>query len=119
MAELPVSDEVDDHVILELLAVLGRDAEDLRHVLHRVRVHVEDRRLDRLCQVRAVDPTARLARGRRETNLIVNDHVDRTAYLIIRQVCHLHTLVYYTLTCECCITVNDKWNYLFSVDISH
>ena len=79
VAEAPVAEHVDDDVLLEGLAELGRDARDVDHRLGVVAVHVEDRRLDDLGRVGAVGPRARVHRVRGEADLVVDDEVDRAA----------------------------------------
>ena len=67
-----IADEVDDDIPVELLAV-GEG--ELRHADDRLRViavHMEDRRLDHLGDIRGVDRCATFAGGRREADLVVD-----------------------------------------------
>lgn len=46
MTHLTVADEVDNDVSSELLAVLGRNAESISDIVHRLSIDVEDRGAD-------------------------------------------------------------------------
>ncbi len=80
VAVAAVTDEVDDDVLVEMLAILEREARDEHHRFRIVPVHVEDRRLEHLRDVGAVHRRARVARIRGgETDLVVDDDVDGAA----------------------------------------
>ena len=87
-----VADEVDHDVALELLAVAEREFRDPHDRLGVVAVHVEDRRLDGLRDIRRVDRRPGVARHRREPDLVVDDDVDRAARAVAAQLRHLHGL---------------------------
>ena len=54
VAHLAVTDQVNDHVSVELLSILSSDFKNTCYVLQRISVNVEDWSLNRLGQVRAV-----------------------------------------------------------------
>ncbi len=73
VAEAAEADEVDEHVAVELLAVLHRHLDREQADLRIVGVDVEDRRLGHLGDVGAVERAAGVARiGRREADLVVD-----------------------------------------------
>ena len=80
VAELPEADHVNHDILLELLAEVERE---LGHILHRLRVvgiDVEDRCLDHLRDICAIDRGTRITRVRgREADLVVHDNVHRAA----------------------------------------
>ncbi len=75
VAEAPVADEVDDHVVAELLPVGEREAHGGDRRLGVVRVHVDDRDVEALGEVARVAGRAALVRVRREADLVVRDQV--------------------------------------------
>lgn len=89
MSELSVTDQVDDHVTLELLAELRSKSESALDILHRVGVNVEDRSVDRLGNISSVDARSALAGVSCETNLVVNNDVDGATSFVVSQRLHL------------------------------
>jgi hypothetical protein len=75
----PVADQVDDHVLAELLPERDRELRRVHAGLGIVGVHVEDRRLDQLGAVARVLRESVVARIGREADLVVHDDVDRAA----------------------------------------
>ena len=101
MAVAAVADEVDDHVLLELLAELVGQAGDLDHGFRIVAVHVEDRRVDHLGEVGAVQRGAGVfALGRGEADLIVDHQVQGAADGEATGLRHLQQLHVDALACE-------------------
>lgn len=98
MTHLAVTDQVDDYVMFEFLAVLSGQLEDEVDVLHAVCIHVEDRAVDGLGEISRVHFTAALHGHSGETDLIVDDNVDGAADAVVFQILHLHLLVANTLT---------------------
>ena len=74
-----IAEHVDDDRLAEFLPELGGDLGDIGDGLGIIAVHVEDRRLHHARDVRRVRRGAGEARRRRETDLIVDDEVDRAA----------------------------------------
>ncbi len=101
-----VADDIDDDVLGEPLAVIEGQ---LRHPCHRLRVvpvDVEDRGLDHFGDVGAVEGRPRLDGCGGETDLVVDDQVDRAAGLVAAQLAHLHGFVHHTLAREGRIAVH-------------
>ena len=75
-----VADEVDDDVLAELHPVVERETRDEDDGLGVVGIHVEDRGLDHLGDVAAIERRSRVRRlAGREAELVVDDDVQRAA----------------------------------------
>ena len=97
MAVAPVADEIDDHVLLEPVAELEREAHDAHRGFGVVAVHVEDRCLHHLGDVGRVHARApEVGRGG-EAELVVDDHVDGAADLVARHLGEVERLGDHTL----------------------
>ena len=81
-----VADHVDDHVLLELLAIFGGHAGAMDDRLRVVGVDVENGRGDDLGDVGAIGRRARIFGRRGEADLVVDDDVNGAAGLIADQV---------------------------------
>ncbi len=100
VAVAAVADEVDDDVLLELVAELERQAHHAHRGLGVVAVHVEDRRLDHLGDVGGVHARpAELGRGG-EPELVVHDDVDGAADLVAGHLGEVERLGHDALTRE-------------------
>ena len=75
MAEAAVADEVDDDVVSEALPKVVRQARGRDGCLGIVGIHVDDRRVETLCQVARVAGGAAFVRIGREADLVVRDQV--------------------------------------------
>ena len=112
VAVAAIAEQVDDHVLLELLAELDRDARDVDHRLRVVAVDVEDRRLDHLRDVGAVRPRTREARHRGEADLVVDDEVDGATDAVALQLAHHQRLGHETLAGEGGVAVQQDAQHL-------
>ena len=110
MAELAESDQVDDHIILEFLPVLGGDPEDTHDVLHALSVDVEDRGVDRLSDVRAVVTGSLPVWGGGEAHLVVDDHMHGAPHSVVGELGHLEALEDDALARHGGVTVHDDWH---------
>jgi hypothetical protein len=109
--KLAESDEVDNHIILEFLSVLGCNPEDAHDVLHALAVDVEDGGIDCFSDVGAVVSGSLPIWGCGETHLVVDHYVHSASNPVIVQLCHLQALKYDTLSSHRCISVhNDRHN---------
>ena len=79
VAVLAIADEVDHDVVAESLAVGHREPNTMDRGLGILGVHVEDRYLDHLGDVAAVERRARLGGRGGEADLVVDDDVQRAA----------------------------------------
>ncbi|MND94386.1 hypothetical protein D3C80_866020 [compost metagenome] len=114
VAATAVADQVDDHVTLELHAVVDGQLGHEQHGFRVVAVHVQDRRLDHLGNVGGVLGGARVQRvADGETNLVVDHDVHGTAGLETAGLRHLEGFHDHALTCESSVTVDgDRQNLL-------
>mmetsp|Transcript_27158 Transcript_27158/g.79094 ORF Transcript_27158/g.79094 Transcript_27158/m.79094 type:complete len:315 (-) Transcript_27158:1704-2648(-) len=107
VAMLAVADEIDDHILVEGLAPVRGELEDSANSLDVVGVHVEDRAVEGLSQIRGVPGGAALLRGGCEADLVVADHVHSAPCLVCVEPGHLHGLVDHALASKGCISVHD------------
>ncbi|GBD41382.1 hypothetical protein HRbin39_00763 [bacterium HR39] len=108
VAVTPVAPQVDDHVLLELPAVLGGELGHLHHRHRIVAVDVEHRRLDAPRHVGGIGRAAGVGRARGEADLVVDDDVDGAADPIAPQLGHLEALVHHALADEGGIAVDQQ-----------
>ena len=90
---LAVADHVDDDVLLELGAVIGRELAHKVGRLDVVAVDVKNGSVNRLGNVGAVRRRPREARIRREADLVVDHDVDRPPGVVVGQGMKAHGLV--------------------------
>src|SRR5208337_3755095 len=116
VAEPPIAEDVDDHGLVELLPVLGRDlgAEDDR--LRVVAVDVEDRRLDQLGDVGGVGRGARIARVSGEPDLVVDDEMKRAAGAMAAQAREAEAFRHDPLAGEGRVAVDQQRQHFRSLD---
>ena len=91
MSKLTVTPQIDDHVVLECLAILQRELGDEHARFRVIAVHVEDRGFGHFGDVGAVRPAVRVSRIRRETDLVVDDDVYRSADRVTVEIDHVQT----------------------------
>lgn len=115
MAELSITNQVHDNVLVEPLTVLCRCFESKANVLDAICVNMEYRSTDGLGNVCRVVSTSSLLRCGRESNLVVTNDMDSASHRIVLQALHLETFVNHSLACKRCISVNQDWNQLGSV----
>ena len=108
VAELAEADDVDHHVLVELLAVVQAQLGGEHHRLGVVAVHVQHRRFDHLDDVGAVQRGARVARvAGGETDLVVDDHVHRAAGVIAARLGQCQRLHHHALAGKGRVAVHD------------
>ena len=92
VAVAAIADHVDHDVLPEALAPLHRHLHAVHDGLGLVAVHVQDRHLDHLGDVRRVERRARFGRRRGEADLVVDDGVDRPAGRVAGEVREIQRL---------------------------
>ena len=113
VAELAEADDVDHHVLVELLAEIERQPGDEQHRLRVVAVDVEDRRLDHFRHVGAVDGRARVARiGGGEADLVVDDDMHGAAGAEAARARQVQRLHHHALRRECGVAVQENGHHL-------
>jgi hypothetical protein len=107
VAVAPVTDHVDDHVLVEFLAEVQRQSGHADTRLGVVAVHMEYRCLDHLCNVSRVHRRPSRIGVRRKTKLVVDDQVNGATGFVRRQRRHVQCFCDYALASEGGITVDD------------
>ena len=79
MAETPVADHVDDHIIFEFLTKLGGQLGDEHHRFRVVPVDVKDRRLDNFGAVRGIRRRSGMVGMGGKADLVVDNKMNRPA----------------------------------------
>ncbi len=103
-----VAEDVDHDVARETLAVGDGEASAVDHRLDVVAVHVEDRRLDHLRHVGAIERRSRLGRVGGEPDLVVDHDVERSAGRVAREVTQIERLGDDSLTREGGVSVEQQ-----------
>ena len=107
VAEAAIADQVNDHVLPELHAVLEGQAADEHHSFRVVPVDMENRRLKHFRHIRAVHGRTRIARiGNREADLVVDDDVQRATGVEGPRLRQLQGFRDDTLTGKCGVAMN-------------
>ncbi len=102
-----IADEVDEDVLLERLPERDREARRVHGGFRIVAVHVEDGRLDHLAEVGRLPGEPVVFGRRREADLVVHDHVDRTARSIAGELGEPERLLDHALPRERSIAVHE------------
>ena len=119
VAQLAEADDVDDHVLAELHPVVERQLGDEDHGFGIVAVDVEDRCLDGLDHVGAVERGTRVARvGGGETDLVVDDEVHRAARAVATGLGQVQRLHDDALAGEGCVTVDHDRQHVGAVAVA-
>ena len=108
VAETPVAEHVDDHRALEFHPVFGRNLGGVNHRFRIVAVDVEDQRLDHLGDVGRIRRRARVARIGGESDLVVDDEVQRAAGAVALQIRQPETFRHHALAGEGGIAVHEQ-----------
>ncbi len=103
----PVADQVDDHVLPELLPVGEREPAHPHDRLRVVAVHVEDRRLDHPGDVRAVHARPGVLRRGGEADLVVDHDVHGAAGPVAAQLRQVERLRDHSLAGEGRVAVDE------------
>ncbi len=105
--EAAVAHEVDHEVVAELLAVGERQTDGAERRFGIVRVDVDDRDVEALREIARVPGRAALRRIRREPDLVVRDHVERSARRVPVQALQVERLGDDTLARERGVAVDE------------
>jgi len=117
MTHLSVSNHINDHVLVECLAVLSSEFESFSNVFHAVSVDVENRGVNALSNVGSVDTGSALVRSGGEADLIVNNYMNSASYVVVLQRLHLQGLLDHSLSGEGGVSVDLNWHHTVSVDL--
>ena len=116
VAQTAEANDVDHHVLGELLAELQRNLGREDHRIRVVAVHVQHRRLDHLDHIRTIGGRALVARiGGGEADLVVDDDVDRAESAVAARLGQVQGLHDHALAGEGGIAVHDDGQHLAAV----
>ena len=104
----PIADHVDDDIFLKCLPIFPCE---LCHSSARfwvVTVHVENRNLNRLCNIGAVQRRSRELWSSREPNLVIDDEVNGATDAVSTDIAHRQAFSDDALACERSISVNEQ-----------
>lgn len=105
VTEAAVAEDVDDHILVELLAELGRDAGGMDHGLRVIAVDVEDRRFDDQRVVGRIGRGAREMRRGGKADLVVHHDMHGAAGLVALEARKRETFGHDALARKCRVTV--------------
>ena len=106
VAEAAVADEVDQHVAPEALAERHRQAHRAAARVDGVGVHVDDRDVEALGEIRRIACRARVVGIRREAHLVVGDDVQGAADAVSGERLEVERLRHDSLAREGCVAVD-------------
>ena len=116
VAELAEADDVDDHVLVEQLAVVQRQLGAQHHRFGIVAVDVQHRRFDHLHHVGAVQRGAAVARvAGGEADLVVDDQMHRAAGVVAARLRQRQRLHHHALAGEGGVAVHQHRQHLVAV----
>lgn len=102
-----VAHNIDHNVLFVLCAIVSGKLADKGQRLDIVSVHVEDGCINALREIARVRCTSCKPWVGGESDLVVDDQMNRTTNAVRREVVHPKGLVDDTLTSECCVTVQE------------
>jgi len=113
------TNNVDDHIVAEFLSVLSSQLASLDDILNGICVNVDDRGVDGLAKISAVEPRPGADGGGGEADLVVDDDVNAAASGVVEEAVHLHALVDSTLSSEGGVSVKQDRAHLLPLLVVH
>ncbi len=107
----PVTDHVDDHIALELLAIIECQSQNAHGGFGIVAVHMENRRLHHARDIGCIRRGTRIIRQRGETDLIVDHQMQRAAGRVAIELGKVQRLRDYALSGKSRIAVDQQRDY--------
>ncbi|MPL74173.1 hypothetical protein SDC9_19983 [bioreactor metagenome] len=117
VTEAAIAEDVDDHVLVELLAELGRHLGSVHHCFRIVAVHMEDRGFHHQRDVGRVGRGAREMRRGGEADLVVHHDVDGAAGAVAADARELEAFRHHALTGEGRVTMQQHRQHLGAVGV--
>ena len=108
VAVTAVAIHVDHHIAAEFLPKIEGQLGDEFHGERVVAIHMENRDLDHLRDVGRIHRRARVFRQRRESDLIVHDHVDGAARAVAVELRHVERLRHDALARESSVAMDEQ-----------
>ena len=106
-----IANEVDDHVFMELLAVIKCQTRNTHASFWVVSIHMENWRLNSFCNIAWILRRTRVLRRCGETNLVVDNDVNSSANAITTGVAHGKTFGNNSLTSKRSVAVHHDWQH--------
>ena len=114
VTKFSVSNKVNNYVTLILLTVLSCKFKCSLNIFHAISIDMENRCINTFSDISGVNSWSTFTWWGCETNLIINNDVNGSSYIIILKRLHLQLFKHNTLSCKCCITMHYYWNNLCS-----
>jgi len=114
VTEFSVSNKVNNNITLILLTVLSSKFKCSLNIFHTISIDVENWCINTFCNISSVYSWSTFTWWGCETNLIINNNVNRSSYIIILKRLHLQLFKHNTLSRKCCVTMDYYWNNLCS-----
>jgi len=111
MSHLSVTYQVDYNIFAEGLAILSSILKHLSNIFHTISVNVENRGINAFSNISAVSSRSSFIRSSCKSDLIVNDNVNSSSYIVILKRLHLECLLDNSLASKGSISMNlDRYN---------
>jgi len=117
MSQSPVANHIDNYILSKDLPVLSSNFEHSANIIHIVSVHMENGRINGFCDIRAIKAGPGVMRRRRESDLVVGDHVDGSSDGVVVEILHLHGLENDALSSEGRVSVQQDGHDLSAIVI--
>ena len=105
-----IRNNIHKYIAMKLLSEFKRQFCHIGNGIKIISVHMKNRGKRRLRDIRAVGARAAFKIIRREPHLIVEHHMNRSSYVITRQLRHLKYLIDNALACNRSISMNQNRN---------
>ena len=101
-----IANHIYKHIRMKLATKARSDLGTFYYGFRVITVHMQYRRLYHCCQRSTIVGASRIIEVGRETNLVINDEMNRTAGIIAFELTHLHRFIYNTLPGQRGVAVN-------------
>jgi len=108
-----ITNNINENIFMELLSVFYWEFANSVDSFWIISIYMNNRGIKCFSYITAVKRASSINRIRRETNLIIDNHMDSTSYWKLRNFSKCKRLIHYTLRRERCITVKLNIQYLF------
>lgn len=113
-----VTDQIDNDILLELGPPIGSELTDESDGLGIVSIDVENGSVDSFGDIGRVRSGSTLSRVGSETDLVVENEMNRSSSSVMRKIVESHSFVNDTLTSESSVTVEEETHRSASVGVS-
>ena len=106
-----ITDQIDEYVLAKSIPILECQTDHPNRHLRMIRIDMEDRCFDRLCDICTVSRGSPELGRCGESNLIIDDHMNGPVSAIPRQLRHVESLVDHPLSGQCRISMDQQGNH--------